>query len=322
MDRFLNKVISKARTLNQTIVLPETDDIRILKAASYISKNQICRLILIGSKEKITKKFWYLNFKNAQFINPQNFSEIDALATDYYHLRKHKGLSLDQAKVDIYGPLIFSLMLVKSKLADGVVAGATYPTPHILRPTLQIFKTNSIVSSFFIMSPKKTPYLFADCGMNIDPNIETLTQITLDSAASFEKITDLKAKVALLSYSTHCEGEEECPLKIKRTLIEVQKNNPDLIIDGDIQVDAALDPKICLSKAPHSPLKGEANVLIFPDLSSGNIAYKLVQQFTGCNAFGPILQGIDGAVNDLSRGCTVNDIIGTICLTAIQSSLI
>lgn len=322
MDRFLNQIIIKAKSLNQTIILPEVDDQRVLKAASYVLKHHICRLILIGSKKEITKKYWYLKLGDAQFIEPQNFSEIDSLADSYYQLRKHKGLTLDQAKVEIYNPLTFSLMLVKSKFADGLVAGASHNTPHILRPTLQIFKTDSIASSFFILTHKNNPYLFADCALNVDPDIETLTKITLDSSKSYEKITGLIPKVALLSYSTHCEGQESCPLKIKRTLIEVQKVNPSLIIDGDIQVDAAINPNICEIKAPTSPLKGKSNVLIFPDLSSANIAYKLVQQFTGCNAFGPILQGINGTVNDLSRGCTVKDIIGTICITSIQASKI
>lgn len=320
MDRFLTQIINKAKGLNQTIILPEVDDVRILKAASYILKHRISRLILIGSKDEITKKYWYLKLGNAQFIEPKNFSEIDSLANSYYQLRKHKDLSLDQAKIDIYNPLIFSLMLVKSKFADGLVAGASHNTPHILRPTLQIFKTDSIASSFFILTHKNNPYLFADCALNINPDIETLTKITLDSSRSYQNITGLTPKVALLSYSTHCTGQESCPLKIKRTLIEVQKINPELIIDGDIQVDAAINSKICEIKSPTSPLKGNANVLIFPDLSSANIAYKLVQQFTNCNAFGPILQGINGTVNDLSRGCTVNDIIGTICITSIQAS--
>lgn len=319
MDRFLNQLIQKAKGLNQTIILPEVEDPRIIKAASYILKHKICRLILIGSKQEITKKYWYFNLSNAQFIEPKNFSEIDNLAKSYYLLRKHKGLTLEQAQVDIYNPLIFGLMLVKSKFADGLVAGAGLHSPHVIRPTLQIFKTDSIASSFFIINHKNTPYLFADCALNINPDAQALTKITLDSAASYQKITGLTPKVALLSYSTHCEGQEDCPLKIKRTLIEVQKNNSDLIIDGDIQADAALNPLISTSKAPKSPLKGQANVLIFPDLNSGNIGYKLVQQFTGCNAFGPILQGISGNINDLSRGCTVNDIIGTVCITAIQS---
>lgn len=321
MDQFLKQVIEKAKNLNQTIVLPETDDKRVIKAAAYISKRQICRLILIGSKEKITKQYWNLNLKNVQFIDPHSYTEIDKLAQDFYELRKHKGLTLEQAKIEIQNPIVFGLMLVKNKLADGLVAGATVPTPHLLRPTLQIFKSNTIVSAFFILSLNNKPYIFADSGMNINPDIDTLAQTAIESAKSYEKITGLEPKVALLSYTTHTKDEkEELPIKIKKVLEEVKKINPKLIVDGDIQADAAINKYICLDKAPDSPLKGDANILIFPDLASGNIAYKLVQQFTGCNAFGPLIQGLGCAVNDLSRGCTVIDIVGTVCITGIQSS--
>lgn len=314
MHNFYNKIIQRAKSLDKTIIITDVDDPRVIEAASYISKHEICRLITVSCDKTI---------KNVQNICPSNYPELSQMGLDYYHLRKHKNISLEEAHKIVQDPLIFGLMLLKLKQANGLVAGASMPTPEVIRPILQLFKSDHKASSFFLLDLFNQVYLFTDCSLNINPSAESIAEIVYDSNNSYKNLIGQDPKTALLSYSTKCLEGDHCPLKMKQALAIINQKYPDIIADGDIQVDAAINPMVAQIKAPKSPLKGQANILVFPDLASGNIGYKLVQQFTKCHAFGPILQGLEPgvAINDLSRGCTVDDIIGTICITAIQSSL-
>lgn len=315
MQNFYNKIIDIAKNLDRTIILVDVDDPRVAEAVKYINKHKICRLITVSSDKTI---------EGVQNINPSIYPEISQMGLDYYHLRKHKNISIQESHKIVQDPLIFGLMLLKQKQANGLVAGASIPTPDVIRPALQLFKSEHKASSFFLLDLHNQVFLFTDCSLNINPTPDTIAQIVNDSSNSFIKLTGNEPKVALLSYSTNCElSSDYCPLKMKHALKIINKEYPNIIVDGDIQVDAAINPIVAQLKSPQSPLKGQANILVFPDLASGNIGYKLVQQFTKCHAFGPILQGLESgiAINDLSRGCTVEDIIGTICITSIQSSL-
>lgn len=325
---FLEKMISCAKREKKTIVLPEGTDIRTITAASEITRLGIANLILIGCKEEIESKNNSYDLSNVTIINPSTFEKFDSYVNNLLELRKHKGLTLEKAKELILNPLYFAVMMVKMGDADGMVAGAINSTGDVLRPALQILKCApnvNVISSCFVMEvPNSThgengSFIFSDCALVENPSCEELSEIALAASKSCKSLLDVEAKVAMLSYSTNGSANSDMTQKVKNAAILAKQKDSALIIDGEVQVDAAIVPKVAEFKYPDGSLKGKANTFIFPDLNSGNIGYKLVQRLANAKAFGPITQGLSKPVNDLSRGCSSEDIIGVVAITAVQA---
>ncbi len=325
--KFIENIKKQAQEEVVKIVLPETMDERILKAAEITLKENIANLILIGNKEEILTK--NKNLSNCEIIDPETSELTHFFAKEFFELRKDKGMTEDEAlkllKTDY---MYFACMMVKEHLADGVVSGACHSTANTLRPALQIIKTISnvsLVSTFFMMEIPNCSYkedglyLFSDCGLVQNPTKEELADIALSSIKSFEDLTNEKAITAMLSHSTLNSAQHEMVTKVREATKLAKAKNKEVLIDGELQLDAAIDDEVANLKAPDSPVAGKANVLIFPNLDAGNIGYKLVQRFAHANAYGPITQGMNAPINDLSRGCTIEDIIGTIAITAVQA---
>lgn len=327
---FLNIIKEKAKGSKKTIILPESYEIRTLEATEKIIKEGLADIILIGNKEKITEAGKGFNLEGATFIDPDNFDRMDECVNTLVELRKSKGMTPEQAKKNLEDVLTFGIMLVKLGLADGMVSGAINSTANVLRPALQILKTKpgtKIVSSFFAVVCKDNTYgedgvlLFADCAVNQNPTSEELASIAVSTAHSFKAFVGGEAKVALLSHSTMGSAKHADVDKVVEATKIAKETAPELNIDGELQLDAAIVPKVAAQKAPGSKVAGQANVLVFPDIDAGNIGYKLVQRFAGAEAYGPILQGISKPVNDLSRGCSADDIVATVALTAVQAQM-
>ena len=325
--KFIEKIKEQARKEIKKIVLPETMDERVLKAAEIILQEKIAHLILLGNREEILKN--HPDLAQVEVIDPLTSTLTKEFQEKLYDLRKEKGMTLEEAgrllKEDF---MYFACMLVKEGFADGVVSGACHSTANTLRPALQIIKTKKdakIVSTFFLMEipncdyQENGLYLFADCGLMQNPTSEELASIAIDSAKSFETLTGETAYVAMLSHSTKGSAKHNDVDKVVMATQLAKKENPDLFIDGELQLDAAIVPSVAELKAKDSKVAGKANVLIFPDLDAGNIGYKLVQRFAHADAYGPVTQGMAFPVNDLSRGCLVNDIVGTVAITAVQA---
>lgn len=327
----LDKIKDKAKKSKQNIVLPEGYEIRVIKAASKIQDEGIANVILLGNKEEITKKATLekVNLEGIEIIDYINSKEYDTYANEFYELRKHKGTTIEKARETMKDEVYFAAMMVKNKMADGLVAGAVHSTGDLLRPALQIIKTaknEKIVSSFFVIEVPNCDYgenglfFFADCGVNIDPNAEELACIALSTANSAKALASIEPKVAMLSFSTLGSAKSESTEKvIKATEIAKSMAPSDVKIDGELQLDAAIDIGVSEIKAPDSPVAGKANVLVFPDLDAGNIGYKLAQRLAKAEATGPICQGFAAPINDLSRGCNVDDIVNAVAITAVQS---
>jgi len=329
--KFIDKIVEKAKKDIKTIVLPESTDIRIIEAASKISEQNLANIILIGNENEIKKISGHLNISKIRIIDPSNYEKFDEYVNIFFELRKSKGITLEQARDTLKNPLFFGVMLVKQGEAHGMVAGAINSTANTLRPALQIIKTapsTKLVSSFFIMDVPNCEYgldgmfVYADCGLIENPNAEELSEIAINSAKSFKQLIGDEPKVAMLSYSTYGSAKSELTEKVIIATLLAKEKDPNLKIDGELQVDAAIVEAVAKSKAPESKIAGSANVLIFPDLNSGNIAYKLTQRLAKADAFGPITQGLAKPVNDLSRGCSVEDIIGVVAITSIQAERI
>jgi len=326
----IEKIKESAKGLNKTIILPESTDIRTLKAASMTTKEGFASIILIGSNDDINKlaRENDLNLDGVKIIEPNTFSDTEKLINEFYELRKNKGITLEQAKdIIMNNNLYFGNMLVKLGYADGLVAGAINSSADVLRASLQILKTDKnskIVSSFFLIDVPNCEYgedgvfIFSDCGMIPDPTSEELVEIAKSSAMSFEQLVEKTPKVAMLSYSTMGSAKHPNIDKVIKATELAKKTYPELLLDGELQFDAAVVPKIAKAKAPNSEVAGKANVLIFPDLNSGNIAYKIAERLAKAKAYGPITQGIAKPVNDLSRGCNEFDIVGAIAITCVQ----
>ena len=328
---FIEKMKQKSKQDIKTIVLPEAEDLRVLKASERIIKEEFANIILVGDPEKIDEKAKEnnINLEGAKVINPLTSEKLSKYSNDLYELRKNKGMTLDGAK-DILkkNTRYFATMMVKEGDADGFVSGAANPTSDTLRPALQILKTapgTKLVSAFFVMvSPDKElgengTFIFGDCGLNEYPDSDALSEIAISSSKSFTELVDAKPKVAMLSYSTLGSAHSPLTEKVVEATKLLKEKAPELDCDGELQLDAAIIPEVAKLKAPDSKVAGHANVLIFPDLDAGNIGYKLTQRFGHAEAYGPLLQGIAKPVNDLSRGCSVEDIVGVVAITCVQA---
>ena len=323
MSDFLERMKKAAKSSKKTIVLPEGEDPRTIEAAKKIVAEGLANLVILGDPDKI-------DVEGVTVIDPRNAEKHDEYAAAFAELRKKKGVTLPEAMEQMNDATYFGTMMVKMGDADGLVSGACHSTANTLRPALQILKTapgTKLVSAFFIMCTDKAEYgddgtlLFADCGLNIDPTADELSEIAIASAGSWEKYMGTQPKVAMLSFSTMGSAKGEVPTKVQEATELAHEKAPELAVDGDLQLDAALVPSVAALKAPGSDVAGKANVLVFPDLEAGNIGYKLVQRFAGAQAYGPILQGIAKPVNDLSRGCAADDIVGVVAITAVQAQM-
>ena len=327
---FLSDIMNRARQEIKTIVLPEATDIRTLKATDKILKEEFCKIILVGNKVDILNlaNENALDISKADIVEPSKSEKYEEYANAFYELRKNKGMTIEQANTLVKDPVYFGMMMVKLGHSDGLVSGAIHSTADTLRPALQILKTapdTKLVSAFFLMIVPECElgengtFVFGDCGLNENPNSEALSEIAISSAKSFEQLTGKQAKVGMLSYSTYGSAKSELTQKVIDATKLVKEKSPKLLVDGELQLDAAIIPEIAASKAPNSPLKGMANTLVFPDLNAGNIGYKLVQRLAKAEAYGPLCQGIAKPVNDLSRGCSSKDIVGVVAITAVQA---
>ncbi len=327
---FLDEIKERATALKRTIVLPETEDSRILEAAAKLVKDGIAEIVLLGDEEKILAdgKELGVALEKCRVINPvDETDEKEDLIELFVELRKHKGLTREDAKEMIKNPLYYGTLMVKADQVDGMVAGAANPTGDVLKPALQIVKTaegiNSVSGAFVMIVPDKSfgqdgKLIMADCAVNPKVDADTLGEIAVASAETAKKIAGLEPKVAMLSFSTMGSAKHKLVKKVQQATKKAKEIDPDLLIDGEMQADAALVPSVADRKAPESKVAGQANVLVFPGLESGNIGYKLVQRLAKAEAIGPIIQGLDKPVNDLSRGCSVDDIINLTAITALQ----
>ncbi len=327
----LEQIRDRAKKLNKIIALPEGEEERTIQAADIILQEGIARVILFGNPDNIhalSEKYGLKNIDKAQIIDPQTYEKKEELADIMVELRKHKGMTKDKALEQLKSPYYMATLMIKAGYADGMVAGANAPTGDTIRPALQYIKTQpgiSIVSGAFIMVLPNEQFgdngvmVFADCAVTPDPDERQLAEIAVVTAQTARAIAGLEPRVAMLSFST--KGSASHPLvdKVVNATKIAKEMAPDLMIDGELQADAAIIPKVGEKKAPGSPVAGKANVLVFPDLQSGNIAYKLVQRMAGAEAIGPILQGLAAPINDLSRGCSVEDIVNLVAITANQA---
>ena len=326
---FIDEIKQRAKSNLKTIVLPETMDQRTLVAAGKVLEEGIANIILVGKKEEIEKAADGIDLSKATFVDPESYDKLEEYINLVVELRKSKGMTYDDAKkLLITNPLFFGVTMVKAKDADGMVAGAVNASADVLRPSLQILKTapgTKLVSAFFVMvvpdcnMGENGTFVFSDCGLNQNPNAEELAAIAESSAKTFEMLVGKEPKVAMLSHSTKGSAKHADVDKVVEATKILRENCPDLKVEGEIQADAAIVPTVGASKAPDSEVAGNANVLVFPDLDAGNIGYKLVQRLAKAEAYGPVTQGIAAPVNDLSRGCSADDIVGVVAITAVQA---
>lgn len=327
---FIENIKEKAKQQIKTIVLPEGKDIRTLQAAAISLKEKYANIIILGNTANIQEmaNANKLDISNATIINPIESKKYETYVQKFYELRKAKGMTLEKAQEIMKDETYFGMMMVKQGDGDGLVSGACHSTSDTLRPALQILKTapgTKLVSAFLVMVVPNCEYgengifIFSDSGLNEYPDADALSEIAISSAKSFEQLVGAQPKVAMLSYSTYGSAHSPLTDKVVEATKLLKKKVPNLICDGELQLDAAIIPEIAASKAPGSQVAGKANTLIFPDLDAGNIGYKLVQRLAKAEAYGPLCQGIAKPVNDLSRGCSSEDIAGVIAITAVQA---
>ena len=323
MSAFLDRMKALAKSDVKTIVLPEGEDQRTIDAAKQIVAEGLAKLVILGDPAQI-------DVEGVEVIDPATSDKREAYAAKLAELRAKKGMTYEQAYEQVADATYFGTMMIKMGDADGLVSGACHSTANTLRPALQILKTapgTKLVSSFFIMCTPTAQYgedgtlLFADCGLNIAPNADELSEIALSSAATWKSLMSDEPVVAMLSYSTMGSAGGATAELVQEATRLAKEKAPELALDGDLQLDAALEASVGLLKAPDSKVPGKANILVFPNLEAGNIGYKLVQRFAGAEAYGPVLQGIAKPVNDLSRGCSAEDIVGVVAITAVQAQM-
>lgn len=325
---FIDELKARAKADVKSIVLPEAMDARILKATEIILSEKIANIVLIGNEEEIKNKAKSenINIQGARIADPMDGKKSE----EYTNIlaETDKTLSVEEARELVQNPVYFGMMMVKAGEADGFVSGAMNTTKNILKTAMRIFKRDGtkILSTALLMiipdkeyGPKDGVYVFSDCALNENPGYLALSEIAISSAKTYEKFTNKKAKVAMLSYSTFGSAKSKYTEKVIKATERVKKKWPELIIDGELQLDSAIVPDVSRAKAVGSIVKGEANVLIFPDINSGNIGCKLVERLAKAQLYGPICQGLEKPINDLSRGCSVDGIVGTIVMTAIQA---
>lgn len=328
---FIDEIKQRAKESIKTIILTESEDIRVLDAAQKVRDEGFANVILIGNEADANKlaKENNIDIEGITIINPETSDKFEEYANAFYELRKAKGMTIEKARETLKDNMYFGTMMVKQGDADGLVSGACHSTANTLRPALQILKTapgTKLVSAFFLMVVPNCQYgengifIFGDSGLVENPSADDLSEIAISSSKSFEQLTGKQAKVAMLSYSTYGSAHSELTEKVVDATKLLKEKAPDLICDGELQLDAAIVPEIAKSKAPNGTLNGEANTLIFPDLNAGNIGYKLVQRLAKAEAYGPLCQGIAKPVNDLSRGCNSDDIAGVVAITAVQAN--
>jgi phosphate acetyltransferase len=323
---FQYTLFEKARNNKKTIVLPESEDERILRASEILLRRGVANIILLGDREEILHRAGILglDLSDAQIIDPNTSYLRERFIDEFYHIRQHKGLQIQAAHDAMAHGNYFGTMLVYKGLADGMVSGAIHTTADTVRPALQIIKTApgiSIVSSVFFMCLETQVLVYGDCAVNQNPDANELAQIAISSAKT-AKAFGIEPRVAMLSYSTGESGSGEDVEKVKAATHIAKTIDPSLLIEGPIQYDAAIDSNVASIKLPHSDVAGKANVFIFPDLNTGNNTYKAVQRSSGAIAIGPVLQGLNKPINDLSRGCLVEDIVNTVAITAIQAGTV
>lgn len=330
-SNYIKGLLARAKQNLKTIVLPEGEDERVLTAAHIIAQEKAAKIIVLGDTEKMAKFFadkqWSTD--GIEFIKPENSPNLHDYTELLYTLRKEKGLTHEDAEKLALNYNYFGTLMIKSGHADGMVSGANHSTADTVRPALQIIKSakkGRSASSFFIMLSNDTPYIFSDCGIIINPTDQELADIALDAAETAIQF-GIEPNVALLSFSTKGSGKGDEVEKVRRAtalaqqaLLADEYKDKGICIDGELQADAALDKVVAAKKAPQSPVAGKARVLIFPNLEAGNICYKMLQRLGGCEAYGPILQGLNAPVNDLSRGCFAEDIVGAIAITCLQAT--
>ena len=328
--RLLDKIWELARNNVQRVVLPEGNEERTIKATEIVLKEKIADVLLVGNENDIRKhaKDLNVNIDGATIVDPKTSEKYDEYVNLFFELRKNKGMTLEKAKEIIKDEMYFGTMMLKCGDADGLVSGAVHTTADLLRPGMQIIKTSpgtKIVSSFFIMDVPNREYgengimFFADSAVNPNPTSEELACIAISTADNARALAGILPKVALLSFSSMGSAKHELVYKVVEASRIANELRPDLLIEGELQLDTAIVPEVCKSKAPNSKLEGKANILIFPDLQSGNIGYKLVQRLANAEAIGPICQGFAKPLNDLSRGCSVSDIVNMVAVTSVQS---
>ncbi|MCI8581916.1 MAG: phosphate acetyltransferase [Dorea sp.] len=327
---FIDEIKAKAKSNVKTIVLPETEDARTYEAAEKILKEGTAKLVLIGSEEEVAKNKGSFDISGAVIVDPATSDKTESYIAKLVELRQKKGMTEEQAReLLLKSYTYYGVMMVKMGDADGMVSGACHSTADTLRPCLQILKTKpgtKLVSSFFVMvvpdcdMGENGTFVFSDCGLEQNPDSEKLAAIALSAAESFKLLVGDEPRVAMLSHSSMGSAKHADVDKVVEAVKIAKENAPeDVMVDGELQLDAAIVPSVGASKAPNSPVAGKANVLVFPDLDAGNIGYKLVQRLAKAEAYGPMTQGIAAPVNDLSRGCSADDIVGVVAITAVQA---
>ena len=326
---FIDEIKERARAEKKRIILPEGMDRRVWEAAVTVIKENVADVTVIATEEEVKEFSEGLDIEGIHIINPFTYPDLDRFINDLVELRRMKGMTPGEARELLTSDYIyFACMMLRENQADGIVSGACHSTANTLRPALQLVKAkpgSRLVSAFFIMVVPNCEYgangtfIFGDAGLNANPNPEELSEIAISSSKSFEQLVGKEPKVAMLSYSTMGSAKSELTQKVIDATKLLKEKEPDLKADGELQLDAAIIPEVAKSKAPESTVAGEANVLIFPDLDAGNIGYKLVQRLAKAEAYGPLCQGIAKPVNDLSRGCSYQDIAGVIAITAVQA---
>lgn len=324
MSKLIEEIKEKARKQRKTIVLPEAHDERVVQAASKITKEGFCSIILLGDENRIREDANKLNIdlSGVRIINPLKSDKLSDFTNIYFNLRKSKDVDFEKAKETMKNNLFFGAMMVREGMADGFVGGSASPTSDVLRAGIHCVgmpEGISTVSSFFLMIWQERVFAFADCAVVPNPTEEQLADIAISTADNFSKLVGDEPRVAMLSFSTKGSAEHEMIDKVRNATEIVRKKRSDLKIDGELQFDAAIVEKVGKLKAPGSEIAGKANVLIFPDLNAGNIGYKIAQRMGGAEAIGPIVQGLRKPVFDLSRGCSVDDIVGTAAIACLMA---